>query len=67
MPMAGAPRTRSILMASHTASHVAAVDLDELDRQPRLVDQPQVPVDAADPVEGLEDIHVHGVEDMERE
>ena len=32
---------------------VAAVDFDKLDRQPRLVDQPQMPIDSADPMEGL--------------
>ena len=37
--------------------HVAAFDLDALDRQPRLVDQPQAAVDAADPVEGLQVLH----------
>ena len=29
--------------------HVAAIDVDKLHRQPRLVDQPQMPVHLADP------------------
>ena len=33
--------------------HVAAVDLDQLDGQARLVDHPQVAIRAADPVQGL--------------
>ena len=42
MPIAGAPRTRSELDRLPDRRHVAAVDLDELRRQPGLVDQPQV-------------------------
>jgi hypothetical protein len=38
-----------------------AIDLKKLDRQPRLVDHPQMSVDAADPVEGLEVFHASGV------
>ena len=57
MPMAGAPRTRKVRMASQTASTVRQSISAELDRQQRLVDQPQMPVDAADPVERFQVLH----------
>ena len=58
--MAGAPRTRNMLDRLPDRLHVAAIDLDELDRQQRLVDHPQVAVRAADPVESFEVFHSDG-------
>ena len=57
MPMAGRAADAQRFDGLPTGLDVAAVDLDELDRQPRLVDQPQMAIDAADPVKRLNVFH----------
>ncbi len=61
MPMAGAAHLQRLDGRPHLF-HAAAVDFDQLDRQPRLVDHPQAPVNVAEPMQGGNIFHKCDIE-----